>query len=136
MDLVVTCPKWFWKEWIAEGDAVGDPPTGTEWAWFMGGARPPIQRGERLYVVAHGRLRGYAPVTVVMRSVCPEGEFTVSESLQDKLGERGKWAICRRAGAVAVTIDQEIRGFQGYRKVWWRREDEVPFPDWQTANVS
>ena len=28
MDLVVTVPKWFWFDWIAEGDAVGEPETG------------------------------------------------------------------------------------------------------------
>lgn len=28
---VGTCPKDFWEEWIAEGDAAGDPETGEEW---------------------------------------------------------------------------------------------------------
>ena len=32
-DLVGTCPKGFWLEWIAEGDAAGDAPTGEEWGW-------------------------------------------------------------------------------------------------------
>jgi len=34
VDLVGTCPKGFWEEWIAEGDADGDPETGEEWGWF------------------------------------------------------------------------------------------------------
>lgn len=33
-DLVGTCPKDFWEEWLAEGDAAGDPPTGQEWGWY------------------------------------------------------------------------------------------------------
>lgn len=30
-----------------KGDAAGEPPTGTEWGFFMGGRRPPIQSGDR-----------------------------------------------------------------------------------------
>ena len=116
MNLVVTVPKWFWPEWIAEGDAVGEAYTGEEWGFFMGGNRPPIGHGDRLYIVAHGKLRGYAPVT---RLAPPE-----------ECG--GKWGICRRGGAVAVTIDRPIQGFQGFRKVWWEPKDEKPFPDWKT----
>ncbi len=116
MNLVVTVPKWFWPEWIAEGDAVGEPESGEEWGFFLGGNRPPIGPGDRLYIVAHNRLRGYAPVTDL------------------RLTERG-WAICRQGGAVAVTIDEKIRGFQGFRKVWWTSESEKPFPDWKTADV-
>jgi len=36
---------------------------GAEWGFFMGGAKPPIGPGDRLYIVAHNRLRGFAPVT-------------------------------------------------------------------------
>ena len=116
MNLVVTVPKWFWPEWIAEGDAVGEPVTGEEWGFFMGGVKPPIGAGDRLYIVAHNRLRGYAPVT--------------------RLGfQDGKWAICREGGAVAVTIDETIRGFQGFRKVWWPESAEKPFPAWKTEGV-
>jgi hypothetical protein len=111
-DLVVTCPKGFFLEWIAEGDAVGEPYTGEEWGWFMGGHRPPVEPGDRLYVVAWGRLRGYAPVTRLAAT------------------ERG-WCICRRGDAVAVTIEQPIPGFRGWRRVWWPREAERPFPEWR-----
>lgn len=114
-DLVVTVPKWFFEDWIDEGDAAGDPPTGETWGFSCGSARyaqPPIQRGERLYVVAHDKLRGYAPVTKVV-------------------AHQGKWWICREGGAVACTIAEPIKGFRGWRKRWWEREQEQPFPDWR-----
>jgi len=112
-DLVGTCPKDFWPEWIAEGDAVGDPYTGEEWGWYTGHYFVRlIKPGDRFYVVAHGLLRGYAIVTRV-QSGC----------------------ICRRGGAVACTIDVPIPGFRGLRERWWPREVERPFPDWKTAGV-
>lgn len=116
MNLVVTVPKWFWRQWIDEGDAAGEPETGEEWGFFLGGNKPPIGPGDKLYIVAHGRLRGYAPVTRLAAT------------------ERG-WAICRKGGSVAVTIDEPIPGFRGFRKVWWTIFDEKPFPDWKTAGV-
>ncbi len=100
----------------AEGDAVGEPPTGTEWAFWLGGGKPQIEVGERVYVVSHGRLRGYAPLTRLMRT------------------ERG-WGLCREAGAVAVTIVGDCPGFRGYRKRWWPREVERPYPEWKTDQV-
>lgn len=115
-DLVVTVPQGLWQEWLREGDLAGERASGEEWSFFLGGAAPPILAGERLYVVAWGRLRGFAPVTRVRAT------------------GRG-WAIMRRGGAVAVTIDERIPGFQGWRAVWWPREAERPFPDWQTAGV-
>jgi len=116
-DLVVTVPKDFWPDWIAEGDAVGELPTGTEWSFYVGARKPSIRHGERLYIVACGRLRGYAPVTRVA------------------LARPGQWAICRQGGAVACTIDQEIRDFQGFRQPWWSRSHEMPFAGWQIAGV-
>lgn len=115
-DLVVTVPQSLWIEWIYEGDAVGEPETGETWAFWIGGAMPPISPGERLYIVAWGVLRGYAPVTHLRRA-------------------HGRWAICRQGGAEAVTIDQPITGFRGWRRPWWKREDERPFPDWQRAGL-
>ena len=123
-DLVVTVPKDFWLGWLAEGDLPDEPPGGVfgpdgEYDFTCGRGKtspPPIQRGERVYVVAHGRLRGYAPL-VRLSSV------------------QGKWSLVRRGGAVAVTIDEEIRGFQGYRGRWWPREIERPFPDWRTKGI-
>lgn len=120
-DYVVTVPKHLWWDWIAEGDLPGDAPTGEDWAFYQGGSPPAefthgVHRDARLYVVAHGRLRGYAPITRVV------------------LTERG-FAFCRGGAAVACTIDERIVGFRGYRKRWWDRAIEQPFPSWQTAGV-
>jgi hypothetical protein len=114
-DLVGTCPKDFWEEWIAEGDAAGDPETGEEWGWYTAHSyAAKIKPGDRFYVVAHGKLRGYAIVTRVTR--------TADES---------QWIICRRGGAVACTIDAPIPGFRGLRFRWWDVGQEKPFPDWR-----
>ncbi len=118
-DLVGTCPKDFFLSWIAEGDAAGDPYTGEEWGWYT---RAPlaetIKPGDRFYVVAHGKLRGYAFVTRVQGP----------ENHQDQSG----WIICRRGDAVACTVPFAIPGFRGLRTRWWDREQEFPFPDWKT----
>jgi hypothetical protein len=121
-DLVGTCPKDFWEEWIAEGDAAGTPATGMQYNW---GTASPLAgkmcEGDRFYVVAHGKLRGYALVTQVL--VYPwqdAGEVN-----------RKSYAIVRAGGAVACTIPEHIPGFRGLRLRWWKREEEVPFPDWK-----
>ena len=111
VDLVGTCPQGFWEEWIAEGDAAGDPETGIEWGWYT---RHPFKwktkPGDRFYIVARGLLRGYSIVTDVRDG-----------------------AIIRKGGAVACTVDEHIPGFQGLRFRWWDRSDEQPFPNWKTA---
>lgn len=118
VDLVGTCPKDFWREWIAEGDPAGAPYSGEEWGWFTRSPLTPlIQPGDRFYVVAHGRLRGWAPVTRV--------------TWRDGAG-----CICRRGDAVAVTLEQAIPGFRGLRRRWWDRSAELAFPNWQTEGVS
>ena len=33
MDLVGTCPKWFWNDWLQEGDLAGEPESGREYGW-------------------------------------------------------------------------------------------------------
>lgn len=110
VDLVGTCPKDFWFEWIAEGDAAGDLETGEEWGWYtMHSYRDLAKPGDRFYIVAHGKLRGWAPVTAV-----------------------GGGCIGRRGGAVACTIDEPVPGFRGLRKRWWDRSIEKPFPEWKT----
>lgn len=115
-DVVVTVPKDIWFDWIDEGDPAGAPESGEEWGFFMGGSPPRILPGERVYVVAHGLLRGYAPLVRLATT------------------ERG-YALCRKGGAVAVTIPQAIPGFRGWRTPWWKREDEVPFPRWRIEGV-
>jgi hypothetical protein len=120
-DPVGTCPKDFWEEWIAEGGCAGDNPSigpFVEWGWNTGSllART-IKPGERFYVVAYGKLRGWAPVVGV-------------EPID---GEMHAWEIIRRYGAVACTIPQPIPGFRGLRVRWWKREDEQPFENWKQA---
>jgi hypothetical protein len=118
-DVVVTVPKSFHfagktglAAWIAEGDLPGEEWSGNESHFYLGGAKPDIQPGDRVYVVCEGKLRGYAPLLRI-------DEFN------------NCYGLVRRDGAVAVTIDEPIRGFQGFRYRWWDREDEKPFPDWQ-----
>lgn len=114
MDIVVTVPKDLWINWILEGDAVGEPDSGEEWGYFTSGGIPEISRGERVYIVAHNRLRGYSPLTRL---------------------QRRPLAFGRRGGAVAVTISTPITGFRGWRYRWWEREEEIPFPEWRTTDV-
>jgi hypothetical protein len=118
-DVVVTVPKGMWGGWIAEGDLPGEEPLYDSHFWISwpGGASPQIGPGERVYIVAHGKLRGYAPL-VRKESVC---------RLQGN-----RQCLVRQGGAVAVTIPEPIRGFQGWRYRWWEREDERPFPEWRT----
>jgi hypothetical protein len=116
-DLVGTCPKYFWEEWIAEGDAAGEPDTGMEYNWVTSSALARrIQSGDRFYVVAHGKLRGWATVKFL-------------ESIE---GERNAWNIVRGGGAVACTVPFAIPGFRGLRIRWWEREAEQPFKNWRT----
>jgi hypothetical protein len=116
VDLVGICPKTFWEEWIAEGDAAdGGPWTGEEWSWYTRSrTAKKITPGDRFYVVAHGKLRGYAPVVRV-------------EWIQDI----ASFAIIRHGGGVSVTIDQMVPGFRGLRHRWWDRKIEEPFPHWR-----
>jgi hypothetical protein len=59
VDLLGTCPKGLWQEWIEEGGAAGDPETAEEWAWFTRRSKVCLTRpGDRFYVVAHGSRAG------------------------------------------------------------------------------
>lgn len=120
-DVVVTVPKNFEyaglvgiAAWVKEGDAAGTEWSGEEWHFYLGGPRPQIKPGDRVYVVHNGKLRGYAPLVRL-------------ESYHS-----GGYALVRHGGAVAVTVDETIVGFRGFRYRWWKYEDEKPFPDWQT----
>ena len=117
VDLVGTCPKTFWKEWLYEGDCAGTPDSGQEWEWTTRHSLVnSIDIGDRFYIVAHGKLRGYALVTGVW--ISPHGF-------------RWGGAVYRKGGAVACTIDQPIPGFRGLRKRWWDRADEHSFLNWK-----
>ncbi len=113
-DVVVTVPKRLWNEWIDEGDLPGDEPTGGEYAFWLRGPRPRMAPGDRVYIVAHGKLRGYAPLTRI------EVDHYSSQ-----------YGLCREGGAVACTIPEPIVGFRGWRHRWWERDDELPFPNWR-----
>jgi hypothetical protein len=118
MDVVVTVPKGLWLDWIEEGDLPGDPPSGyTSHFWIAPWNLPRMLVGDRVYIVAHGRLRGYAPLRATERAC---------ELNPDRA------CLVRDGEAVAVTIDEPIRGFQGWRYRWWERDAERPFPDWMT----
>ena len=122
MDLVGTYPKRFWKEWLAEGDCAGDKPSGSTYHWQTGSALAfKIKPGERFYVVAHERLRGYAIVVGVASGFMKFGSYTI-----------GLTSIVRSGDARAVTIPEPVPEFRGLRKRWWDRADEIPFPDWKT----
>lgn len=112
-DLVVTVPKSFGLDvWINEGDAAGDAWSGKEWHFYLGGNPPNISKGERVYIVYNGKLRGYAPLVRIER-------------------DGYRFALVRHGGAVAVTVDEFIQGFRGYRYRWWERETERAFPEWR-----
>lgn len=114
-DVVVTVPSHLWRTWLMEGDCAGEMRReGIEY-WFNVPTRPNTAPGSRVYVVACGKLRGYAPLVRIASDPC---------------NDRGCLLI-RQGGAVAVTIDQPIRGFQGYRYRWWDQSAEKPFPDWK-----
>jgi hypothetical protein len=113
-DVVVTVPKRLWEDWLAEGDLPGDDATGETYAFSLWGSPPEIQPGERVYIVAHGKLRGYAPLVMITPG-----------------WNHGEFALVRGGGAVACTIAEPIRGFRGWQYRFWKREDEVPFPNWR-----
>lgn len=115
-DVVVTVPKGLWLDWLDEGDLPGD-----EWTelrshfWIRPDSIPDIAPGERVYIVAHGRLRGYAPL------VCVEKRCSMAYS---------RACLMRYGGAVAVTIPTPIRGFRGWMYRFWNLNEEIPFPNW------
>ena len=119
-DVVVTVPKRLWADWLDEGALAGEamglhPLGGYHFTLSLAGL-PTIEPGERVYIVAHGKLRGYARLCEIERRC----RLWPSRS-----------CLMRRGGAVALTIDEPIRGFQGWRYRWWEYEDEKPFPEWQ-----
>lgn len=138
MDVVVTVPKNLWSEWLHEGDlaAANAEMEPAEWqeefeyGFNIGKRRPDIVPGDRVYIVAHGLLRGYAPLVSV-------------EPYSSRFGGNGRgYALVRHGGAVACTLHTtegkllEVGGFRGFRYRWWYREDEAPFPTWRREGVS
>jgi hypothetical protein len=90
-DVVVTVPLSFGLDnWIDEGDAAGEPDSGLEWDFYLGGPRPNIKRGERVYVVYNGAIRGYAPLVRVAQDLFTHWRFS----------------LVRHGSAVALTIPE------------------------------
>ena len=128
-DCVVTVPKTFTHPcapgkrglaaWIDEGDAAGEPWSGREWLFTTYGPLPVIVPGDRLYIVCEGKLRGYSPI---IRAMYDESRFR---------NGLATITFVRRGDAVAVTIDEYIQGFRGWRSRWWERAMERPFPNWR-----
>jgi len=131
-DIVVTVPKSFrygdkvgLAAWIAEGCLPGEEDDDPEGGYVFStwGPRPDIRPGERVYVVCEGYVRGYAPL-VELRA------------------EGGRLHFVRGGGAVTVTPrgpdgnPLKVVGFRGWRYTWWPREEEIPFPDWQTYGTA
>jgi len=116
VDIVVTVPKNLWDAWLAEGDLPGEPARFRSHFWIRRGQMPDIQLGERVYIVAYGRLRGYAPLVGIEQSC----------KLRPQRG-----CLMREGGAEAVTIPEPIVGFMGWRYRWWTQEIETPFPNWK-----
>lgn len=122
-DVVVTCPMRLWREWLDEGDLPGSAPSGLESHFMLARPVPRLDPGSRVYVVAHGAIRGYAPL-VRTEARCVLAPYRA--------------CLVRAGQAVAVTVPGlEVVGFRGYRYRWWERETEVPFPRWKepTARV-
>src|SRR6185312_4556727 len=102
---------------LAEGVLVGEDGQ-EEWGLQFGSGRggqnpaPPrlIQPGERVYIVSHGYLRGYAPLVRIE---------------ENAVG----FELIRRGGAVAVTLrgpdgnPAPMAGFQGVRYRRWERKE-------------
>lgn len=130
-DVVITIPKQLWAGWLEEGALPGEPDDGRLFYAQVHNA-PRITPGGRVYVVAHGRLRGYAPLVSLDDTIpaCCDLDETMEQWREEHVDGRHFYLV-RAAGAVALTIDEEIRGFQGWRYRWWDRADERPFPDWQ-----
>lgn len=113
-DVMVTVPKARWAEWIAEGDLPGEQWEGDEWAFYVGRIAPDMQRGDRVYIVAHGKLRGWSVLERIER---------------DRYD--GTFSLIRRGDAHACTIARPIVGFRGWKYRDWERAEEVPFPEWR-----
>ena len=123
-DVVVTVPKSFTHPaapgkrglaaWLAEGDPPGSEWSGMEWMFTTYGCLPFFTPGDRCYVTCGGRVVGYAPLIRVMY-----------EKKRFRNG-RAPLAFVRGGGAVAVTINEPVAGFRGWRARWWDRCEEFP----------
>lgn len=113
-DVVVTVPQSFGLDtWIAEGDPAGEPWSGQEWDFYLWGRIPAIKPGERVIVIYNGAVRGSSDLVRIQRY------------------GSGRYSLVRHGNATAWTVPWEIKGFRGWRYRDWKREEEIPFPEWQ-----
>jgi hypothetical protein len=113
MDVVVTVPAKSIEAWIDEGDLAGQEDLTYNYYEFKLGCNKPknLNVGDRVYCVAKGKLIGYSILT--------------------RMEQRdGCWYLIRSSVAEAVTISEDIKGFQGFRYRWWERKNEASFPNW------
>lgn len=143
MDVVVTVPMTRWAAWLAEGDLPGQEPEYDSHFWFAGPI-PDMQPGDRVYIVAHGRVRGWAPLVEIEQSCAlnPSRRCFLrtggAVAVTLRCGRRnGRMWECNRheTGCPPEPHALPVTGFRGWRKVWWPREIEMPFPVWQTEGV-
>lgn len=107
-DVVVSCPKAAWQTWseqAASGLVVFDLGYRLPGKW---------NPGDRVYVVAHGRVRCWMELGKV-------GHDPITGQLQ----------LVLIGQPLPVTTSEEIRGFQGARMRWWPRDQERDFPGWR-----
>lgn len=115
-DLVVCVPRQRWRDWLREGSLPGDQSTDRFGFYVKTDERPPVEPGDRIYVIAWDRLRGYAPLLELQEA-------------------REGFTLIRAGNAVACTLPSPTKSFPGWKLRWWQCGDEVPFADWQTAGV-
>lgn len=147
-DVVVTVPKDRWATWLAEGDLPGQAAE-YESHFMLGGPLPAIQRGERVWIVAYGRVRGFAPLVRVERSCSLDpsrgcllragGAEARTVACQRWHGVAGSDFVCERSyrecRAQLAPHPAAIRGFQGWRRPWWQPGQEIAFPSWMIDGV-
>lgn len=125
-DIVVTVPKDRWRMWLSEGDLPYTQPTGRLYGFTMRTTSvPKIEPGERVYVVSHGRLRGFAPLV----------EIRVQRIGYSRRTPLFEVELVRGDDAHPVTIRRPIMGFRGWRYRDWPRETERHFADWMSENA-
>ncbi len=82
-----------------------------------GGPRPAIGPGDRVYLVAWGRVRGYVRMA------------KLSNTLDG-------WVLGCSSAVVPTTIPAVgIATFRGAKAPWWKRPDEQPFPGWASDGI-
>ena len=110
-DIVVTVSRRHWQSWLQGGCEPGRLRS-----FHVFGDKPPCCFGDRLYVLAHNRIR----CRLIVDDVQPL---------------RGGWMMFARFEQGMTVRGATIRGFKGWQRRWWRDADEIDFPEWRTAGL-